>query len=210
MDYAAAVPYPSNSYKGFPADRDPTSAPWYRIATGNVDPAGCLEDHVWGNGAIPRPVHAATIAAPETFAKWYGFWGVIVRSNMVVRDGQQITSGYYTPISFQQIEDGSSNTFVLGEKRLEPSKYEGDWHDDRGWSGGWDADGLRSTICTMGPDIDNNPGNVGFQFGSTHASGINAGFADGAVHFLAYDITPYVFNNLGHRSDGATVDLESL
>jgi prepilin-type processing-associated H-X9-DG protein len=176
-----------------------------------TDTAGCLEDAVWGNGNIPHPVHEDSIAPPETFGKkWYGFWGVIVRSNMVVRGGQQVTTGYYTPISFQQIEDGSSNTFVLAEKRLEPAEYEGAWHDDRGWTGGWDADGLRSSICTMGQDIDDNPGNVGMQFGSAHATGMNAGFADGSVHFLSYDLDQELFNNLGHRSDGQTIDMERL
>ena len=216
IDYAVAAPYPSNSFKGFPPSRDPLTAPWYRIATGGVDPAGCNEQPIWGNGNVgDRPVHADSIktggGSPESqYVNWYGFWGVVVRSNLIVKGGKKYETGFYTPISFNQIEDGSSNTFVLAEKRLEPSKYDGDWHDDRGWSGGWDADAIRSTICTMGTDVDNNPGNVGLQFGSAHTSGMNAGFADGSVRFLSYDLDRYLFNCLAHRSDGETINAEGL
>jgi prepilin-type N-terminal cleavage/methylation domain-containing protein/prepilin-type processing-associated H-X9-DG protein len=215
IDYAIAVPYPSNSYKGFPSNRDPLTAPWYRITAPNLDAAGCGEEPIWGNGNVSdRPVHADSIktepGSPETkYTNWYGFWGVIVRSNMVVKGGTKYETGFYTPISFNQIEDGSSNTFALAEKLLEPSRYDGDWHDDRGWTGGWDADSVRSTICTMMTDVDDPNGsrNVGFRFGSAHSSGMNAGFADGSVHFLSYDLDRYLFNCLAHRSDGVNTDM---
>jgi hypothetical protein len=31
---------------------------------------------------------------------------------------------------------------------------------------------------------------------------MNAGFADGSVHAISYDIERELFNRLGHRSDG--------
>ena len=51
--------------------------------------------------------------------------GVIVRSNYCATctPDKQIV-GWYKRISFPQITDGSSNTMVLGEKRLRPSQYD--------------------------------------------------------------------------------------
>jgi prepilin-type processing-associated H-X9-DG protein len=50
--------------------------------------------------------------------------------------------------------------------------------------------------------------NCGFQFGSSHPSGINAVFADGSVHHLAYSIDNNIFNMLGHRSDHGVFTLD--
>ena len=128
-------------------------------------------------------------------------------------------TGFYQRISFAQIEDGSSNTLVLGEKRLQPSLYDiGDDDDDRGWTGGWDFDILRSTACLIGPDEDINgiPGkeseveSSNYRFGSAHTAVMNTGFADGSVHPIDFEIDLEVLNALGHRADGETIDVNSL
>jgi hypothetical protein len=38
--------------------------------------------------------------------------------------------------------------------------------------------------------------------GSAHPSGINACFGDGAIHFIAWDVDPIVYNRWGNRRDG--------
>src|SRR5262249_47953281 len=63
------------------------------------------------------------------------------------------------------------------------------------------------------PDSDdwNDPmWQTGFVFGSAHPSGINAVFADGSVRHIQYNVNPDLFNFLGHRADGAVVDLSGL
>jgi hypothetical protein len=140
---------------------------------------------------------------------------VIVRSNLFASGGNKTVTGYYTKVSFNNIEDGSSNTLVIGEKWLSPSRYgSGDWHDDAGWTGGWDCDILRSTICGFFSDRELNANEStrlsGFRFGGPHSSGMVTGFADGSVHFIRYDLEPRLFNNLGHRSDGSTIEMEAL
>src|SRR5690606_2848272 len=108
--------------------------------------------------------------------------------------------------------DGSSNTMVIGEKFLQPAKYDvGEWHDDRGWSGGWDPDGLRSTACRITgdvnmPDPDNIPEVVSYRFGGAHPSMMNAGFADGSVRSISFDIDPETLNRLAHRADEEELD----
>ena len=59
----------------------------------------------------------------------------------------------------QHVTDGLSNTMMYGEKWLHAQRYEtGDWHDDRGWTDGYDPDIVRSTALPprQDDDIDNN------------------------------------------------------
>ena len=39
---------------------------------------------------------------------------------------------------------------------------------------------------------------------------MNAGFADGSVHPISFEIDLELFNLLGHRSDGNSIDVDSL
>ena len=219
MDYAAAVPARSRAQAStasgsYPAIRDYTEP----NPAKNWGTVGCSQMEFWGNLGGQGMRYEADINAmaanPASKSSYVGFWGVIVRSNYcaapVCAPEKQIT-GFYTPISFEQITDGSSNTMVLGEKQLQPSAYAiGDWHDDVGWTDGWDPDTLRSTICIMKPDSDDFTADLGYNFGSAHAGVMNAGFADASVRPLSYGIDRELFNRLGHRSDDETVDLGAL
>ena len=85
---------------------------------------------------------------------------------------------------------------MLGEKRLHPNNYEsGDWHDDRGWTDGWDPDTIRSTSYPPGQDTNDNAIGVGgqqldiaFCLGSAHSGAFNSAFADASIHPLNYSI----------------------
>ena len=108
----------------------------------------------------------------------------------------------------RDILDGTSQTLLIAEKHVAPSRYkEGDWCDDCGWSDGWDPDTLRSTTFIPTQDNDQETGNGRcYRFGSAHAGAFNACFADGSVHSLNYDIDPMLFNYLGDRMDGQMID----
>src|SRR5262249_42302803 len=158
---------------------------------------GCSLRSFWGTIAdSPAARFESDIQAlPSGFTStkaFQGFWGVIVRSNFCYSctADKQVT-GFYKRIDFAQISDGASNTMVVGEKRLRPSEYSTDpppWHDDWGWKEGWDPDTLRSTICLFGPDAEISMGeSFGYNFGSAHPGGMNAGFADGSVHSISFD-----------------------
>ncbi len=152
------------------------------------------------------------------------FLGVIVRANWTVDPNAKPGStqsapypyaapGVDPPVKAQQITDGLSHTLVISEKRLHTHEYEiGAWHDDRGWSDGWDPDTVRSTNFPVRADAPKDPAlpdedrSYGFCFGSAHASGVNAVFADGSVHTISYDIEQLIFNSLGRREDGEVID----
>lgn len=150
------------------------------------------------------------------------FMGVIVRTDYFVPPNtsvpvspeqvQDVGFYRYSPVSMAKIEDGTSKTFVIGEKFLRPSNYEtGDWHDDKGWADGWDPDVIRFTGCSPSADTDSIGSSTGGNtFGAAHASVFNVGLADGSARRLNYDIELEILNNFGHRADGEVIDLESL
>lgn len=142
------------------------------------------------------------------------FRGIIQRSDS---QGEGYHVGWGLTVSFRQISDGASNTMIIGEKRLVPSKYEsGSWHDDRGWTDGWDPDTMRSTMFPVLADAeeqDNAPNEasiLSYSFGSAHSAGINSVFADGSVKTINYDIDPDTFIYLGNKDDGQVVTLSDL
>jgi prepilin-type processing-associated H-X9-DG protein len=99
---------------------------------------------------------------------------------------------------------------LIGEKRLKPSQYgSGDWHDDRGWTDGWDPDTMRCTSAPFGSDRKWNfqmvaGDDIGYHFGAAHAEGMNFVFCDASVKFINYSADRNFFNRLGHRLDGKT------
>jgi prepilin-type N-terminal cleavage/methylation domain-containing protein len=216
MDYAAAVPSRTPLERPVTLNYAAPNDPWITVGCGRSESDFWLTQsgkarHQTGTDSIeaaPWPITGAGYMAPK---------GVIVRSNYcALCSDSKKTIGWYTRISFEHIEDGSSNTLVLSEKRLQPGLVAySDWHDDRGWSDGWDPDTLRMTQCPPALDADMPAGAIGasalpYSFGGAHPSGMNAGFADASVRTVKYDIDPELFNYLAHRSDGQTIETEAI
>jgi prepilin-type N-terminal cleavage/methylation domain-containing protein len=218
MDYAAAVPYRSRGETNTYANAMSPSLAW--------GTKGCNAQFFWGANGEPRfeavadngrSIDSMTQAGKTTVdsigVAFAGYQGVIVRANYCAAcsEGKR-TTGFYTRIGFNQITDGSSNTLVLSEKRLNISEYEtgNGSDDDAGWSDGWDFDTLRATVCLPEADGDGEIDAKPYQFGSAHASGINAGFADASVRSINYDIDIQIFNYLGHRADEEAINASAL
>jgi prepilin-type N-terminal cleavage/methylation domain-containing protein/prepilin-type processing-associated H-X9-DG protein len=211
MDYAASVPMRSRGQVG-----DAKFNGWLIKGAAAPDTAGCGQDFWAGGGDHTfTAVNTGSVAYP-------GYWGVIVRSDLHAKQGVSKRWGWYNGIDTAKITDGTSNTMVIGEKFVPPSIYGGSadldliWHDDKGWSDGWDPDTLRSPICQLQPDREitksgpNEISPAGYRFGSAHSSGINTAFADGSVRHINYNVDLELFNRLGHRADDEVVSLESL
>jgi prepilin-type N-terminal cleavage/methylation domain-containing protein len=127
-------------------------------------------------------------------------------NGLLVRTGSQ-----WIPIrpTDESIPDGASNTLLVSEKRLNTAMFGPDqWNDDEGYVAGYDED----TICwaLQPPKPDSNQladyQDLEGRFGSSHAAGINAVFADGAVHTIGYSINLTVFQRLCIRNDGQPID----
>ncbi|HJT75785.1 MAG TPA: DUF1559 domain-containing protein [Gemmataceae bacterium] len=101
------------------------------------------------------------------------------------------------------ITDGTSNTLLVADKRLNPNnlgQYQED--DNEGYTSGWDHDAERYTALVPLPDYSTGSGDGGKRFGSSHVGGIEAALCDGSVRYIAYSIGPSTFEALGTISGG--------
>ncbi|MCM2371538.1 DUF1559 domain-containing protein [Aporhodopirellula aestuarii] len=127
-------------------------------------------------------------------------------------------------VRYGDISDGSSHTILIGEMTPEQSSL--------GWASGTRAS-LRNTGSFGGKSMSPNTtdqenlgdgfditgdGDLGESneadkkyvggFGSKHAGGAQFCFADGSIRFLTHSIDPVLYQNLGHRADGAMMGIE--
>ncbi|MBU4273261.1 MAG: DUF1559 domain-containing protein [Planctomycetes bacterium] len=118
-------------------------------------------------------------------------------------------------LTLSQITDGTSYTYLLGEKYLNPDSYYNgaDGADDQEWNMGIDYDIVRWTGVSQGwslgpapPYQDQEGMTMWWNFGSAHSNGCMMALCDGSVQLIAYTIDPYVHKNLGNRKDGQTID----
>jgi prepilin-type N-terminal cleavage/methylation domain-containing protein/prepilin-type processing-associated H-X9-DG protein len=208
-DYAGAMPCGYSDYK--------QAVRYYPVGVnGTTDSDGIRRDRFFGGSSSGGFV---TIVPNDEVQM-----GAIVRGPTNVSG--TAPSQTYTPaqnvtglIEMQRIEDGTSNTMLVGEKFVRSDAYDGgSGSDDRGWSDGWDPDTMRSTCFTPMSDALTaaNSNNLLFRdgdvlaFGSAHSAGFNAAFCDGSVHMIKYEIDPVVFDNLGDRRDGEAIDSSAL
>ena len=152
----------------------------------------------------------------ELGTQYVGFKGIIVRGSYYVQPNGQVKElGYDALTKPGKIKDGMSKTGMVAEKWVEIREYASSYraYDDRGWSDGWDLDTVSLAICPPSPDcklMSQNCTVGGYApnvtAGSAHSGGFNCVYADGAVHFLNYEINPRTLNYIAHRADGQVFD----
>jgi prepilin-type N-terminal cleavage/methylation domain-containing protein/prepilin-type processing-associated H-X9-DG protein len=107
-----------------------------------------------------------------------------------------------------QILDGTSNTYLIGEKYLNPDSYFNgtDYGDNEGAMLGENGDIVRWASASY-PPMQDTPGLSSWRpFGSAHSNGLHMAFCDGSVQSLSYSINVAVHSKLADRRDGQTID----
>ena len=107
------------------------------------------------------------------------------------------------------ITDGLSNTYLLGEKYINPDDYADglDDADNENLYVGYDNDQYRTTDPGDGPPSQDQSGySNAYIFGSAHPGGFNMAFCDGSVRSMSFSINSQIHRFLGNRKDGQPVD----
>ena len=108
-------------------------------------------------------------------------------------------------VKLRQITDGTSKTYLVGEKYLDPDEYltGTDPADDQPIFVGFNVDTLRWTDTPAMADqrgVTNR-----FAFGSAHPGIFVAAMCDGTLHVLSLNIDIEVHRRLGNRDEGLPV-----
>jgi prepilin-type N-terminal cleavage/methylation domain-containing protein len=137
---------------------------------------------------------------------------------------------YRSALKSSQVIDGTSKTYLVGEKWMPSNGYDGTTDEDEpGYTSGdnqsmytgyewdnhrvaWNPDsGLLPERFQPAPD-GRGDGDSGPErrFGSAHPSTFRMVFCDGSVHDIGYDIDPSAHRSLAHRFDGGVVSNDAL
>ena len=124
-------------------------------------------------------------------------------------DLAKITTGVMfagSQIKPSDVTDGTSNTYLLGEKYLDPDAYVNgsDLGDNEAALIGDDHDITRWTSEAAHCDTPGSP--YPKSFGSAHSNGFNMAFCDGSVDSISYSIDIEMHRRLSNRSDGLPVE----
>lgn len=122
-------------------------------------------------------------------------------------------------VTMTDVTDGATNTYLLGEKLINPNDYitgldggdnesalVGDNADNTRWSG-WSSSQIWLPMQDARNDDDDN---YIWRFGSAHSAGCHMAFCDGSVRSISYTIEPEVHRCLCNRKDGSAIDAKKL
>ena len=110
-------------------------------------------------------------------------------------------------VTLAMVLDGAGNTYMIGEKYLNPNAYStgADGADNESLYSGFNNDNHRSGNGWQ--PLQDRPGLANCDtFGSPHSGSFNMVFCDGSLHPISYSIDPETHRRLSCINDGLPVD----
>jgi prepilin-type N-terminal cleavage/methylation domain-containing protein/prepilin-type processing-associated H-X9-DG protein len=174
------------------------------VETGSIiTPQMARTDYVGNAGSQPWPENGG---GPTSLAEGDGasFWSTSPYNRTMTGVIFQRSE-----IRLTDVHDGTSNTYMIGEKFITSDRYEtgDDPGDNENMYTGYNNDVCRTTFYMPKQDTKwmFRPLDHTFRFGSAHVSGFNVMMCDGSVSHVTFSVDPLVFRNAGHRiSDNET------
>jgi prepilin-type N-terminal cleavage/methylation domain-containing protein len=186
--------------------------------------------------AVGRCDYAANMGESDTLPFYIGSPASLDAGDAIVSSDPQAGTGWYVfgghringviglnvQVKLADVTDGTSNTYMAGEKNLNPDYYVTGqaYGDNQGWDAGCTADNDRIVgmldratgtsllpppgACQPAQDVPGWSDDV--NFGSAHSSGFCMAFCDGSVTFISYSIDLETNRRLGVRNDNLVVD----
>ncbi len=142
----------------------------------------------------------ASITAAESSTGVARFREIAAGVNGVFYSGSEV--------GMARVFDGSSNTYLIGEKYIRPDCYTtgGDNGDNETLYMGNNEDIVRWTSLSRPPTQDRAGAYWFGRFGSAHPGAFNVVLCDGSCRSISYSIDPEIHRRLGNRKDGEVID----
>ncbi len=179
--------------------------------------AGVIKTDYGGNNGTTNCLPGALGIWPSAFTNGDGgpqptampTAGTLSQTAATLAAGSSAPNGIIYPLSrvaAAMVKDGMSNTYLVGEKYLEPQEYltGTDSGDNEDALIGDNSDVSRGVYS---PPLPDTPGYIAYViFGSAHLNTFQAAMCDGSVHPISYSISPSIHTLLGNRQDGQPIN----
>ena len=169
-----------------------------------LDVEGALSDYAGNHGDLTP----GATGAPTDFYFGGNGTGVIISVRPDCKNGKAIAPS--DRIRMASVSDGTSNTFLFGEKFVSLNGL-AQFPED---SFAYDGDHLPASCRLAGPGLRlaNGPSDVladMFSFGSWHPAGVHFALVDGSVRLFSPDTDTKLLGSLANRRDARVVELEN-
>ena len=140
-------------------------------------------------------------------------YAAVANGTYTKKDLSKITGIIYScsETKMGEVRDGTSNTYLIGEKYMQPENYEINGSgDDMGVWIGADDDGNRTCSSShfyLSQDRQGYGTPSSYAFGSAHAGAFGMVMGDGSVHRISYSVDKETHAYLGNRKDGEVATL---
>jgi len=146
-------------------------------------------------------------AGPDSYSSAVGWRGQFQDGGTKANNGVIYQK---SAIRLSKINDGASNTYLIGERYIDPDHYYSGQspNDNEGMYVGHDNDNL--SYAADQPRQDQKGATLNWIFGSCHARVFQMSLCDGSVHAIPHEIDLAVHRALAGRNDRVHVDIKTV